>query len=254
MTAPNLSNSSVVIETHTCMDERHTDTIGFDGGTVHGTGSIKIWTHLSLSHIYAAAHLARLSKETEDAYAGTYDGQLFAKHRSYVLGSVLLATAALEATINELFLGAIDGSSLHVAPFKPEAVDSIKQSWNQLKRPMERRPILEKYQTALKLTDRPSFDTGKTPYRPVDLLINLRNDLMHYKPKWVDGSKGALDFENALKAVGFSLNPMMPNNPFFPDQCLSHGCANWAFESSLAFIREFNSRMGIASTFREPIL
>jgi hypothetical protein len=61
-------------------------------------------------------------------------------------------------------------------------------------------------------------------------------------------------WEGQLKAVGFTLNPLMPTNPFFPDRCLSHGCANWAVETSLRFVREFCAAMTITPLFDKVVV
>jgi len=65
---------------------------------------IEVSHQLSFSHIKAAAHFANLSYEIEDKYDDSkYSSELFDKHRSYVIGSIITAVCYLEATINELF-------------------------------------------------------------------------------------------------------------------------------------------------------
>jgi len=43
-------------------------------------------------------------------------------------------------------------------------------------------PILQKYQIALAIAEKPTFDKGQNPYQDVSSLIKLRNKLIHYEP------------------------------------------------------------------------
>ena len=82
----------------------------------------------------------------------------------------------------------------------------------------------------------------------MDLLIDLRNMLVHFKPEWDNDQKKHKEVEKKLKGR-FELNPFWPkNNPiFFPFKCLSHGCANWAVGSSMRFILQFFALIGLDS-------
>jgi hypothetical protein len=63
--------------------------------------------YLSGNHIDAAAYFARLCHEVEQQCVRDRDlDRLFRTHRCCVLGSVILAVAVFEATINELFVDA----------------------------------------------------------------------------------------------------------------------------------------------------
>jgi len=37
------------------------------------------------------------------------------------------------------------------------------------------------------------------------------------------------------------------HNNFYPDRCLSHGCAEWAVETVLKFIKDFSTKSGTSS-------
>ena len=49
---------------------------------------------------------------------------------------------------------------------------------------MDRLPILEKYQMAIFLAGKEPLPEGREPYQPADLLIALRNALVHFRPEW----------------------------------------------------------------------
>jgi hypothetical protein len=62
----------------------------------------------------------------------------------------------------------------------------------------------------------------------------------------VVGSESTTDkFEKILRKK-FAPNPLAEkNNPFFPDKCLGHGCAEWALINSVIFTDEFFRRLGL---------
>jgi hypothetical protein len=48
----------------------------------------------------------------------------------------------------------------------------------------------------------------------------------------------------------FNLNPLTgAGNPFYPDKCLGHGCAEWAVNSSIKFVDEFFEKLGSTPVF-----
>ena len=220
---------------------------GIASGTSFGTAALWLRTYFSLHHIRAAAHFARLSKRAESTYSGTFDDELFNEHRAYVTGSIILATSFLEATINELFSDAREGTAEQIKQLDSDTVNLLSNVWELSKAGSF--SILEKYQLALTLAKKPLFNKGIAPYQSTHLLITLRNALAHYKPGWAGVDIDLHKWEGQLRAAGFTLNPMMPNNPFFPDRCLSHGCAKWAVETSLGFVREFCAVMNITPLF-----
>jgi hypothetical protein len=70
------------------------------------------------------------------------------------------------------------------------------------------------------------FDAGAPPYQDVNLLVKLRNNLVHYEPEWVKNPSsddfGADDIHRYEKRLGgkFIANPLTgQGNPFYPDKC-----------------------------------
>ena len=60
-------------------------------------------------------------------------------------------------------------------------------------------------------------------------------------------------FEKALRNK-FSLNPLSREDfGFFPDKCLSAGCAAWAIRSTQEFALEFAASAGIHERFKDPM-
>lgn len=202
--------------------------------------------NLSYQHMQEAIHLAELSQNCEVVNAGkTFaDGDFFDHHRAYVVGSIMTSVASIEARINEFYLDAADkllGSIL----------DNSQQGLlAELWKPLDERKvnILQKYQIALTAIKCNKFDISKGPYQDISLLIDLRNMLVHFKPEWDDNQKKHKKIEQKLQGR-FELNPFWPEDDsiFFPFKCLSYGCASWAVRSSMNFIFEFFTLIGVDS-------
>jgi len=207
-------------------------------------------TYYSISHVQASAQFARLSAKIERTYEKRSD-EVFHEHRAYVTGSIFASVSFLEATINELFADTVDNLEA-VKQLNPEVRALMADMW-KLKVPRTARySTLEKFQIALILARKQQFDTGQSPYQDVALLVELRNALVHYEPEWVttisEAEPEAVTIQKLEKKLEgkFQLNPMTgEGDTFFPDRCLSHGCAKWAVTSSVKFADEFFSRMGL---------
>jgi hypothetical protein len=115
--------------------------------------------------------------------------------------------------------------------------------------------MLTKYQKILTIAGRSPFDEGDQAFANVRDLIEIRNYLLHYKREWIviaDGEKrgpgedtAGAKFEKSLRKK-FAINPLAPRNqPFFPDKCLGHGCAEWAVVNSLILTDEFFRRLDL---------
>jgi len=111
---------------------------------------------------------------------------------------------------------------------------------------------IEKFQLALDLDGSQRFDTGAQPYPDAYLLKQLRNYLLHHEPDSVQAHPQLADpptsVARGLQTKGFNRNPLM-TGPFFPNQCLSHGCAAWGVTASLEFADSFFDRLGMDSSY-----
>src|SRR5687767_3903917 len=74
------------------------------------TGTASIRTNLSVHHLLAAAHFARLSAQVEKNNTGPLSDEQSTEHRAYVIAAIIAVVASMEATINELFLDAIEAN------------------------------------------------------------------------------------------------------------------------------------------------
>ena len=233
-----------------------------------GTPIVRVRAYLSTYHLRAADRLEKQSAEIEPGFGGdsapirgkspqeVQEG-LF-EHRTYVTGAILTAVAFLEALINELFLDATDHERANSKPTPPNPPTPVYQLPPTGRKRMaemwpdgiEKFGTLRKFESALVLCEKQPFDRGASPWQDVPLLISLRNKLVHFEPQW-SGKEADRNFERKLENK-FPLHlwfEKSPGNPFFPDKCLSHGCAEWAVSTSLKFADEFCSRMGITPNY-----
>lgn len=207
---------------------------------------LSLKANFSDNHMLSAAHFARQSAIIETNYKDEITEELRAEHRAYVTGAIIVSVASLEATINEVFISAVDDENLfedfdHTTPkVLKELLDVV-----------ERSEILQKYQFVLTAANKEAFECGKSPYQDVAGLIKLRNGLVHYKPEWDTDLKEHKKIEDWLKPR-FNTNPFShDNNAFFPERCLGHGCAEWSVKSTIEFIEDFYRRMGFPPKWDE---
>lgn len=219
---------------------------------------IRSRTYFSINHIYSAALFTRLSYNIEKNYGGQFSSKLNSEHRSYVTGAIFSAVAFLEATINEFYMDISDESLTKDGSKIKQQLEQkdIKMISNLWKRKIFDRqvPILDKYQIALILLGKPTFDQGSNPFQDSHYLTRLRNALIHYVPEWITNFSDINEvdphkFEGMLKGK-FNLNPLTgAGNPFYPDKCLGHGCAEWAVKSSIKFVDEFFEKLSATPIF-----
>jgi hypothetical protein len=214
----------------------------------------------SVRYLQSAAVLCRLGYRIEKNHeeSGDLSQELFLRHEAFILNSVLSSVAFLESTINELYADAAD-DACSFADLKNKALlKNIREKWKNEKN-FDRAPVLNRYQKILIIADAPLFDDDDPAYSNVRSLIEIRNFLMHYRREWVAVRKGAQagksietqgeKFEKILR-TRFAPNPLAhKNQPFFPDKCLGHGCAEWAVVNSLIFTDEFFRRLELPAPY-----
>lgn len=217
-------------------------------GQLHLSGNVsaRVKHNFSRQHFSAAKFFTEECKALEDSLSDPSETEK-SKLRAYVTGAVFSAVAALEASINELYLEAKDNNLNTLAGLSNSDILALTSDWDTTD--VESREILEKYQNGLSTIDKPVFDKGGPPFQDVDSLVKLRNVLVHYKPEWDDEAREHGKLKSRL--IGkFPLNPFaLDSSLWFPHQCLAAGCSRWAIESTEKFMTEFCLRMGIPNRF-----
>jgi hypothetical protein len=215
-----------------------------------GTPKILMRNYHSSHLLWAARHFSTLSREIEAKHTGksTFD----VRHRAYVTSSILSSAAFLEAMINELFQDAHDGHQSYIAPISHTAQALMKEYWAAKELGTDRLSILDKYQIALIVAGHQPFPKGANPYQDAQVLVRLRNDLIHFKPASLSSDDELTNLASELKKRKFPGNRLMrgAGNAYFPDHALGHGCAEWALAAATRLADQFSSTMNITPNYQ----
>jgi hypothetical protein len=222
------------------------------GGARAGAQPIRV----SLRHYFStrllwnAFHASSQAQAIEQAHTGhpTFDIQ----HNSAVLSSVVSAAAFIEACINEFFQDAQDRHGLtgdgYLASFPSGVIEAMSATWVGTNDGSQLR-ALEKWQLVLIFNGRQPLDRGANPYQDAQLVMQLRNTILHFRPENV-----VVDDAHRLERLKgkFSDNGLMrgSGNPWWPDHCLGHGCAQWAARSALALTDHVCQELGISPNYK----
>jgi len=197
-------------------------------GSVQTAISVHSRTYMSIRHAMSAALFSRHAYELEREGEGNRRPLI---HRAYVTGSIITCVAFLEASINELLADASDRHEPHLAGLDTNIVNLMSKMWERGVPRTARYSVLEKYEIALDLAGLERFERGQNPFQDAKLVTDLRNAMIHWEPEWMPTGSTAVEleeshkFEKSLRGK-FALNPLTGvGNPFYPDKCLSHGCA-----------------------------
>jgi len=227
---------------------------------IDGESVIRFRDCFSVRYIQSAALLCRLGFEIEKDHEANCEisPDLLLRHEAFILNSILSSVVFLESVINEFYSDVADNAYFFADEKKEELLRDIREKWQNEKN-FDRAPVITRFQRILEIGGKPSFDEQDPVASDIRTLIEIRNYLMHYKREWIvvrDGEDpGAREetqaekFENLLKNK-FRENPLaQKNQPFFPDRCLGHGCAEWAVASCIEFADEFFSRLELPAPY-----
>lgn len=160
----------------------------------------------------------------------------------------IFATSALEAFINERIVLSLEICKLRLAlndPINSSTVDSDRLLVKKLK-PMIRDSLQRKY---LKIPEQlwgKTFDITKSPFRDFKLLVDIRNDIIHYhmpfynernlEPSWASvlSSKGLFMSEPVIVPPGPN-----ENKRIWIEEICTLKAARWAHNTSCAMIKQF---------------
>lgn len=208
------------------------------------TAKASIRTSMTIQFLKSAILFAEKAKELEINISHPIKDSIRSEHRSYATMSIIASVAFLEATINEIYLDAVDKNKNIFPNYDDCIINSLASIWPILEEYKAR--TLSKYQTILEISKKDKFKKGALPYQAVQELIDLRNILIHYKPEWSNKENKFSDLQAKLRNKNIVDNPYShKNDPAFPKKILSFDCAAWAIESSYNFVKEFLDKMQI---------
>ncbi len=230
-----------------------------------------VYTRKSYSHdhLKAAVYFANLSEKLECDVEDSISACPTARHNNEYLAiaCIFAATGFLEAAINEIFSDSAHDfrTSHHQNPLTFER-QLMAKMWDIGIPRTAAYSILEKYQIALTLNNKSLFDKGSSVYQNADLLIKMRNNLIHTEPQnviWASnldektGTADRINKDSPSKNLTNGLTGKFPEskfmkgfgNSFFPDKYLGYGCAKWTVESTLAFADNFFERIEMKAPY-----
>lgn len=212
------------------------------GGRAGYAGEDATWSRdrLSRHHIISAHNFAESAESLEDGDPGEIPLEEKWRYRAYVTAAVLSSSGFLEAAINELYLELQKVTHSEDSHLRHELALLVK-AWPQI----VKSPVLQKYQIALSVTDADQYNEDASPYAEAESLVRLRDALLSYNPEW-DDTRGRHHMLEARLEDAFSPSPLVSSQrPWFPDRCLSAGCAKWAVKSAQVFTNDFYRRMAL---------
>lgn len=229
------------------MDGEDTHSVSVED-TVWLSSSIRIVmrNYLSTHHLYAARYAAADARAVESVHSG--ESRFDIRHRAYVMSAITESVAFLEAAINEIYQDAADEEHSYVGGLSPRCLQLMAGLWNATDK--GRMDVLDKFDLALLFAERPRFERGSAPYQDAAVLIRLRNYLVHYKPEGVSADT-AHKLGAALQGK-FAASVLLSGsgNPWFPDQALSAGCAEWSWRSARALTDAFADQLGLPLNYQ----
>jgi len=228
-----------------------------DSVVVSDSLEIRVSHYFSLNHLYSAAFFCRNAYCIEESQKdtlfknGKFDENILFEHRAYVSSAIILSVAFLEATVNELIHDISDDETRSLkyrgnsSPFI-QNLANVSELSSMIRNVRE---TLEKYNKMLELAQFSPFVRGSRPYQQASDVIKLRNELVHYKlvPQLAGANKVPIQsahFIEKMMRKKFPENPLTgKGNPYFPDKCLGHGCAEWTVKSTMQFTDAFYSKI-----------
>lgn len=169
------------------------------------------------SHFLKGASLQALSAaEIEARPVGEIPESDQAMHRSLVIGAIMQATAALECEIWEVMVYG-PGHHLGSNGIDTDALAFLAPIADQI----DGKSVLERYRTVLDLLRKAPLRSGEQPWQDAALVVKLRNELVHYKPRWGHDLEQSR-LLRALPAKTGHKPPFVPEGTnYFPYRCLS---------------------------------
>jgi hypothetical protein len=206
------------------------------------TGTIDAFYNFTPQFLQGAFMFAAQALEIEETNGSKVSDDLEMRHRALVVAAVTQAEAALESAISEVLM---HGPGHHLGS---NGVDADKREFLiNIADDIDKLPTLVKYQLVLDLLQKRRFEKGSQPFQDADLLVKLRNELIHYKSH--TGQKmSAKKLFSSLRSLKHKRAPFIsPQSPYFPHICLSATCAKWASSTAVKLINGFCKKIDIVS-------
>jgi hypothetical protein len=155
-----------------------------------------------------------------------------------------MAAVGVEGTINEVWADAAEPDTDQLSPLPIANRAKLRGLWPK----KERKETWWKYNRVLRELGKQEFSPEEPRSQALELLLELRNSFVHYKPTWQTRAVPHELEQTELATLGRHAF-VSEGNPFFPGVILGHGGASWAIRVALAFTDEFFRRLGVPALY-----
>ena len=168
------------------------------------------------------------------------------------LAAVLNSYSAVEAFLNEIYRCQSENLFIVFQGLDKELARKLDGAWNA---GADRFNVRDKTDLALVIADAAPMNWAAGVAQHLLLLGKLRNELVHHKARWIDDSKSGSKSDDKLEKQLMGLFPLahfpgLGNPPFRWSQCLSAGCAEWAWKTVRDFMNEVAERLKLGLPVR----
>lgn len=146
--------------------------------------------------------------------------------------AVCFAVMSMEANVYDILTAEQRGEN---TPLKGAA---ITHSTHKL-------PLLKRYDFVHKHILNRAIELGHGVGQDACLLVDLRDEIVHYKTEWRDDAAVSERLQSGLQRR-FKPRPFPAGSVFFPEQCVSADSARWAMTTAEQFMRRFAADTGTA--------
>jgi hypothetical protein len=199
-----------------------------------GTATLQIRYSFCPQYMAGAGALVRLARAIE-SITNPSEAQTI-EHRALIVGAVTQSAAAIESELAD------------VCMYPEHRLDlagklSVQQI-QQLSGFLKGTDTLKRWNRVLKSVGKPKISLGCEPAQKTRLLIDLRNELMHYK----SGQDGYTQEEliGRLRNKAFVVPAFMKSHsPEWPLRVLHADLAEWALKTAAEYLDEVSDHLGI---------
>jgi hypothetical protein len=209
--------------------------------TVTATANIR--RGLSVQNLLAARKAALVVGQVESNNAGAAEFGPWADDiLTAVPVAIIMSAAALEAGVNESIKDILDQPDKYSLS-GTQIADLTSEFDSQFGDPRTRA------KKVAKIVGRPA-DLTQPEWRDIELLIWMRNRLVHFKPRWDhEAIPEEAMFLALLKRVGRPNRFFARPKPEMPHGAFTYGCTKWAVRAVTAFQVHFAAHVGVADRF-----
>jgi len=209
-----------------------------------GSAEMDVRYSFTTQFLVGSAMFARHARKIEDTTQSVTE-EIQADHRAFVVSAIMQSVAAIEAEISEIIIHG-PGHQLGSNGIDKDARDFLLPLANVL----DDCSSLERYELVLHLLQKSSIDRGAEPFQSADILVRLRNALIHYKSVWGKELESKKLIKQ-LKQLRFEAPPFISKSSnFFPHKILCSSCASWSVTTAKEFINRFYVHLNIRSPLK----